>query len=421
MKDIRMSKREVDMISMFDCILKGEISQKKAAEILGLTPRQVRRRQRRYEAFGALGLAHKNRGKTSNRRIPSEVEAAALDLLRTIYRGFGPTLAAEKLEKNHEIVMSKESVRKLMKGSGLWISREKRKIERLWRERKHHFGELIQIDGSYHRWFNNEFSTLIAFIDDATSIVELYFADHETTESLATITQSYLKKYGRPVALYADCGKVYKVNMYKYEQPRQTQFVRMLGELDIRMINAHSPQAKGRVERLFKTLQDRLVKELALLNIKTIDEANSYLRESFIAELNEKISIPAKNELDLHRSIENYDLKAIFSYKEKRKLNNDRTICYLGRWFLLNKLQPFKLYVGCSITVCSNFDGAVSLMANGHRLDFKEIEKPVKQAKTKEKKQQNTNSRPIIKPAENHPWKLEGKSNFLKLQKSGHF
>lgn len=420
MKDKRMSKKEADMVYIFECIVNKEISQTKAAQILCLSTRHIRRKLRRYEKEGSLSLAHANRGKLSNRRTAGETIALIMSLLETRYSGYGPTLAAEKLAKYHAIPIDHETLRRLMIQHGLWQKKERRVVEHVWRERKHHFGELVQIDGSYHKWFNDTYSTLIAFIDDATSVVELFFADFETTESLAIITQSYLAKHGRPRSLYADCGKVYKVNNAKDQDHHETQFVRMLGELDIKMIHAYSPQAKGRVERLFKTVQDRLVKDLALHNIKTMEEANAYLRNVFMAEINELISIQAKNELDLHRSLDGFDLKTIFCHKETRKLNKDRTISYYGRWFLIKKEQPVRLYAGSVITVCRDFDGTISLMLGNKRLDYKEIEKPLKQAKPKENELFKVDGREHNgqKPPRNHPWRSGGKYDVPKSPKA---
>lgn len=417
MKDFRMNKKEADQIIIFDSIIKGQISQKEAAIILKLGPRQVRRKLKRYLMQGAEGLVHRSRGKPSNRRLSEEIRVKIVELLTTIYPNLGPTLAAEKLAENHQIYIDHETLRRLMIEESLWQMHQRKFISHVWRERKLCLGELVQVDGSYHQWFNNQYTTLIAFIDDATGMVELLFADHETTESLVNISKSYLNKYGRPRALYADCGRVYKINNAKDVRDRDTQFGRMLKELDIEIIHAYSPQAKGRVERLFKTLQDRLVKELKLRKIETIEDANGFLKEVYIDIFNQKFSKPARSTVNLHRSIEGYDLNAIFCIKEVRILNNDRTISYKNRLFFLRKDQPVQLYKKCKITVCVHLDGTISLRFSGKKLDYKEIvDKPHREKKRPEKIIRNN----LFRPPQNHPWRNPGEMDTLKESKRGH-
>ena len=406
MKDIRMSRAELDQIAIIDSIIKGQITQREAALVLSLSTRQVRRKLMRYLKEGSPGFAHKGRGKRSNRKISEEKRAQILELLNAKYPKLGPTLASEKLSENHAIAVDHETLRRMMIEEGLWQVHQRKFISHVWRERKMCFGELIQVDGSYHKWFNNQYSTLIAFIDDATGIVELLFANHETTESLSAITQTYLKKYGRPKAVYADRGKVYKVNNAKYyDKERYTQYERMLRELDIEMIHAYSPQAKGRVERLFKTLQDRLVKELELRQIKTMVEANEFLRSIYIDLHNLKFKKEARNSIDLHQSIDGHDLNSIFCIKEDRILNNDRTITYRDRCFLIKKEQPIQLYRKCAITVSTYFDGTIALTVNGKKLDYREI---IKMPMVKKKETLKARINTAYKPPHNHPWRNPG-------------
>ena len=405
MKDIRMSRKELDQIIIFDSIIKGQITQKDAGLKLSLSTRQVRRKLKRYIKEGAPGLAHKGRGKPSNRKLSDETRAQILELLTTIYLKLGPTLAAEKLAENHHIFVDHETLRRLMIEEGLRQVEQRKFISHVWREPKSCFGELVQVDGSYHRWFGDKYTTLVAFIDDATGIVELLFADHETTESLSAVTKSYLNKYGRPKALYSDCGRVYKVNNAKDGKQRETQFVRMLRELDIDIIHAHSAEAKGRVERLFRTLQDRLVKELALCKIETIEEANKFLKEVYIDRYNQKFRKQAKYDINLHQSIEDYDLNSIFCIKEERILNNDRTIGYHNRCFFIKKEQPVQLHRKSVITVCVAFDGTITLKAQGKRLDYKEIVKPVSAGK---KQPERIRQNKLYIPPRNHPWRNAG-------------
>jgi transposase InsO family protein len=417
---INLKPKQADQIDIFESILKRRITQKEGAEILALSPRQVRRKLKRYIAEGKAGLIHKNLGKSSNRKVKKGLKDKVIGLLETTYRGYGPTLASEKLREYHEIDLDHETLRRIMIAEDLHVTKKRRLITHMWRERKHNYGELIQIDGSYHRWFNDErYYTLIAFIDDATSRVELLFADYESNESLIAITRAYLAKHGRPIALYADRGRAYKVTNGKDVKNRITQFQRMLKELDIRLIHAYSPQAKGRVERLFKTLQDRLIKELELRNIKTIAEANKFLQENFIDQYNEKFSVEAIGAVDLHRKLDGYDLNTILCVKEKRILNNDRTISYKNKLFLLDKNQPIQLLRSSKVTVCISSEIGIKLIFNGHSLKFREIEmkKPRVMQKV-EKVDKRTLGR---KPSANHPWKTAKKEDISIEFKRGHF
>lgn len=404
MREIRLSHKEQNQVSILESIQRGEITQKEGAAILAMSVRQVIRRLQRYVKEGLAGLAHKSRGRPSNRAIPPEIRQQVAKLLSTKYKDFGPTFAAEKLAENEGIVLNHETVRRIMIAEGLLEKRSRKLNKHVWREPKHHFGELVQIDGSPHRWFgeDQEKSTLMAMVDDASNRSYLMFAQEETTQASAEITELYIKKYGRPRKLYSDKGKTFKVNNGSDLKKRKTQYQRMLGELDIEIAHAHTPQAKGRIERSFKKHQDRLVKELALRGIKTIEKANKFLREVYIDAHNKKFEKQAKGKLDLHQSIEGYDLKSIFCLKKDCTLNSDNTVQYKGRWFLLSKKQPIPLYKKSVVTVCENFDKTIVLMHKGQRLEYREIEKrPAKEpAASTERKVSNV----IRKPSKNHPW-----------------
>ncbi len=411
MKDFRMSKKELDQVLILDSILKGELTQNEGSVLLNLSTRQVRRKLKRYQKAGIPGLVHESRGKPGNRRTPTEIVEKAIHLIKTLYKDWGPTFVAQKFAKKHDIHIDHETLRRIMIREQL-RSEKKKKTKKVytWRERKWCFGELLQADGSYHDWFSTgEYCTLIAFIDDATSNVELLFADHETYNSLIDITLAYIKKYGFPRAIYVDCGKVYRVNNGTDRKNRKTQYQRMLAEVDIEVIHAYSPQAKGRVERLFGTLQDRLAKELVLNKIKTIDDANKFLKAGFIEEFNQQFSVEPTKDIDLHRSIEGYKLNSIFCIKKNRILKNDRTINYEGRWFALGKDQPIRLYPRSIITVCTYRDGTISLMANDHRLKYSEINKPKKRVQEATDPYKTDRRTLGNKPPQNHPWRKSGK------------
>lgn len=405
METYSMNKKELNQVEILSKVRSGAITLKKATELCGLSYRQMKRKYKSYKKSGPAGLIHKSRGKPSNRGISQVIMDTILNLIKTIYMGFGPTLLAEKLEESHQIKVDHETVRKLMIKEGLLDTRKKRAIQRSWRDPKHHEGEMSQLDGSYHIWFGDTYSTLIAFIDDATKRVYARF-EPESVIGVTNVFRKFINKYGLPRSIYCDRGKVFKVNNSKNKQA-ETQFKRMCNELDVELKFAYSPQAKGRVERLFRTLQDRLVKELKLQNITNIQDANRIL-ESFLEKFNSKFSVSAKNREKFYRSADNYDLNSILCYKFQRKLNNDYTISFRNRWFQLGEKQPVILYARDIIDVYEAFDGTISLWKKGSRLNCFEIEKRVKTPKIK----------PVIddykftvdpkKPSRNHPWRNPG-------------
>lgn len=407
--EVVMSKKEASQIAIFDAVANKKMTQKEASHLTNLSTRQVSRKASRYKKYGYMGLIHKGRGKKGNRGIDEDVKQKILELLRGKYPGYGPTLAAEKLYEYEGITIDHETLRKLMIANNLWEKKKRKRKTFVWRERKHHAGEMALADGSKHIWFGNEYSTLVAFIDDATSVIELYFDKEETIESMSAVTKLYLKKHGRPRSIYTDRGKVFKVNNAKNTKKHFTQYQNMLSELDIALIHAYSPQAKGRVERLFRTLQDWLPKELKLRGIKTLRRANKFLQDIFIEYANKKLAVKPKSDVNLHQSIEDCDLNSIFCLKYKRILNNDNTIVYKNRFLLLAKKQSIMLHKDEKITVNVNFDKTIILTARGHKLDYTEIEKRPKQ----EKESKKARLLSFYKPPLNHPWRSNSFSNFL--------
>ncbi len=398
-----MSKKELRQAELFVQVKNGGITLKKAIEHSPVGERQTRRNYKKYLEENTLGLIHKGCGKPGNRAINPETKKFAVELLTTQYLNYSIVLAAEMLKKYHNLEMSVSTLRRIAIAEGIHVPRKKRSIQRQWREPKEHKGELVQLDGSYHQWFEGDdrYYTLIAFIDDATREIFIRFAD-ESTYGVATAFKEYIEQNGIPLKLYTDRGKVFKVNMgsNKYAE---TQFGRICTELDCRIIFAYSPQAKGRVERLFRTLQDRLVKELKRQSITTIEEANIMLKNYYIEGHNKQFSVEPKKNHDMHRSAKNYNLNAIFCYKEQRKLNNDATISYNNKWYQLLKNQSVKLHSGDSVDVYISFDNTISLWRNGIRLNYKSIEKPVKkQSIEDEYKFKRTQPRKV--PA-HHPWR----------------
>lgn len=381
---VTMTRKERDQIAIFEQIKSKKLTQIRASFILKLSLRQIKRRFKRYLKEGPDGLVHKLRGRKSNHNIDKSIKERILAILRNEFVGFGPTFAAEKLWELHRINVSHETLRQLMIKNNLWEPKQKKKSKHYWRERKHCIGELIQVDGSKHIWFGDQYSTLVVFIDDATSkIMYAEFFDEETIESLSKSTRKYVETHGRPIALYVDRGKVFKINTGKTHNI--TQYHRMLKELGIDLIFAYSPQAKGRVERSFGTHQDRLVKELKLAEINSLEQANEFLHKTYINQHNAKFAVSPKELADLHKSIQNYDLNSIFCIKESRILKEDNTIVYKTHWFRLDKVQPIMLQKKQAIIVLENFDGTIILMANNKRLFFKEITKPAPKKRERNK------------------------------------
>lgn len=418
METLNMSKKELNQISIFDKLAVKEIKQKQAAKQLGIGIRQVKRKLKEYRRLGAASLAHKGRGAAGNHTLDPAVKSEALSLVSNLYPDFGPTFASEKLEEIHNLKIHPETLRLLMADDGIWKIKHQKVETHFWRERKETFGEMAQLDGSPHDWFEDRADrcALLAFIDDATSqILHLEFADSESTASIMNATKKYLLKHGRPVSYYSDRGSVYKVNLNNKEKDKLTQYGRALTELDIELIYARSPQAKGRVERLFGILQDRLVKEMRLRDISSMKEANRYLEEEYIAIHNAKFSVKPAEEGDLHQSIDGCIFDDIFCLKEERKVNNDMTVQYKTKWFQIEKVQPTIVRPKDIVEIWEKLAGTITIVLRKTKLDHTELlNKPIKQVLLKERIEKT----PWI-PSKDHPWRniTKSKSDISILEK----
>ena len=428
MKRLELTQGEIDRMIILERIKNNDLTQEEAAKIMNLSSRQVRRKLKRYIIAGAAGLVHKNRGKQSNRAIPTPVVEEIFQLIEKKYSQLrekaGPTFISDQLKKNDGIIINHETLRRLMIKRGQWKVYKKKQQVHQWRERKHHLGELVQVDGSYHIWFGQEKSTLIAFIDDATGRIPLAeFVDRESTENLALLTQDYVKQHGRPLALYSDRGSTYKVNNNKDGVKHETHYQKMLHELDIELIHARSPQAKGRIERLFKTLQDRLVKELEIARITTCDAANHYLKTTYIPEHNAKFAVEPLVKADFHRSIDAFNLHSIFCLKFERIINNDYTVCFKDKWLQLDKSQKEFIRRGQKVCIHQHFDGTIDITRNDKRLIFKRITKQKTKLKsTLLKEDMRGKNRASYKPPTSHPWRHFEKKQDISIELPiGHF
>lgn len=419
MEFVTMNKAELEQVGIFERLVKKELKQKEGAKILDLSIRQVKRKVKEYRKSGAASLVHGNRGKESNRVTDKEKAQQAIGLIKKHYSDFGPTLASEALEERHGIIINHETLRKLMIKEGIRKSRYKKAVvKHFWRERKECFGEMVQLDGSPHHWFEDRADpcTLIAFIDDATSqILWLEFTKSESTESLMKSTRSYIEKFGKPASFYADRGVVYKVNNNNPDNDKITQYKRALDELHTKLIHARSPEAKGRVENLFGTLQDRLVKALRLANISTMKEANKYVKEAYIPKHNAKFAVKPKSETNMHKPINGYNLDNVFCLKEDRRINNDFTISYKGRWLQLAGKQATVVRPKNVVVIHEQLDRTIEIYLRKTKLNYKELPKrPEKQnmiAKVtilRERKQWT--------PPANHPWRKNMKRDISTVQ-----
>jgi transposase len=327
--ELRMSRKERDRLKVMDQLAQGRITQQQAAERLGMSARQVRRLQGRYAAEGDRGLVHTLRGRPSNRRIDPAVRERAIELLRVKYHDFGPTLASEHLAQDDGIAASRETVRGWMRQGGLWAAQRKGRPHRRRRPRRACFGELVQMDTSTHDWLEGrgEPCVLITMIDDATGRKLMHFERADTTATNMGLILDWVARYGRPLALYTDWARHFKQAPQRGQKSalKPTQIERALHELEIRLIAAHSPQAKGRVERSHGTDQDRLVKKLRLAGVRTIEAANRFLQEVYLAQVAERFTVEAAG-ADAHRSARGYDLEAILSVQEERSVANDYTV-----------------------------------------------------------------------------------------------
>jgi hypothetical protein len=342
-------------------------------------------------------------------------KARVLELYREKYGDFGPTLACEYLAKDDELNVGVETLRQWLIAESLWSSRRRRPVHRTWRERKGHFGEMVQLDGSHHDWFEGrrEKAVLMVLIDDATNRTYAKFFEGETTEASFETFRRYVGRYGLPRSVYADRASIYRttrdatVDENLADKLPETQFGRAMQELDVELILAHSPQAKGRVERRNAVFQDRLVKALRLKGISDLEGANAFLDDEFLTDLNEKFNVPARAQSDLHRRIpRRVKLERVLSFQEERVVQNDWTIRWRNRWFQLTKENQKLALVKRKLTVCEQLDGTVLLLLGKRVLSWEELpERPVRVATVPSPDKSQKSSDTHRKPSAKHPWR----------------
>ncbi len=397
--------RELRNLHIVRKVMDKEIRQIEAAELLCMSTRQIRRIVKRVRVEGDTGVIHRSRGRSSNRRIRGEIRDKVLELYRSEYGDFGPTLAAEKLEERQGVKVNHETLRLWLIESGDWQKRRKRRAHRRWRERKHHFGEMVQMDGSHHDWFEGRgpWCVLMGYIDDATGRVFGRFYDYEGTIPAMGSFREYVRKHGLPLAVYLDRHTTYKspakpsIEDELAGRMPLSEFERALKELGVEVIHASSAPAKGRVERLFGTLQDRLVKEMRLRGIRAVEEGNRFLRE-YLPRYNRRFAVRPQERSDFHRPVPpGVNLDSILCIQAERAVRNDFTVAYDGKLYQIEERVH-----ASSIMVHKRIDGVLKMVYRGKALRFREIAaRPVKPRKPVARVEK-AKSHPV--PAD-HPWR----------------
>ena len=387
---ITMNEKEQERIEVLERLVRKEIKSAEAAKLLGVTKRQVRRQKRRYQQEGVKGLIHRGRGKASNRKISEEEIKQVMNIVQTKYHDFGPTFASEKLMEIEGIAWSDEKLRQEMIKHGLWEPKRRRKaVVHQMRERRPCEGELVQIDGSPHDWFEGRggigICTLLVFIDDATGkLLWLELCESESTLSYFHSMDGYLTKHGRPLAFYSDKHGVFRVNKakdgMKEESVGLTQFGRACKELDIETIFANSPQAKGRVERMNETLQDRLVKEMRLRNISTMQEANRFVQEEYMDQFNRQFAVTPAESTNMHRPlVATQKLADILIIQETRIVSKNLTCQYEQMLYQIQTNRSAYTLRQKKILIRQTRDGQVSMWDGKQQLQYTTLKRQSRQ------------------------------------------
>jgi len=425
METILMSFQERRRLEVFSRVRSGEMTLGEAGELLQLSYRQVKRIGSRYQQEGDGGLVHRGRGRASNRQPAVQTKEQALALYQTQYADYGPTLAAECMAKEDGVTVAVSTLRRWLREAGLWERRRKRRVHRRRRERRRHVGELLQLDGSHHDWFEGRrpvnvpdvmytgWAVLMVMIDDATGCVLARFYENESWHSVADVFQQYVAYYGLPRGLYVDRHGIYRADREPtseeilLNQPPETQFGRAMRELDVELILARSAQAKGRVERMNGTLQDRLVKALRRGGISDLASANRFLEETFLPEFNARFRVPATEAEDWHRApTEGTDLSRVLSIQETRVVQNDWTVRWQNRVLQLPRESAEVVQPSQRVTVCEQLDGVLRIFAGEVELSWSTAcREPAHERSKRKPRNGPTGSSQGQKPRADHPWR----------------
>ncbi len=423
---ISMSQKELDRYDIIKRVINHELTGVKAAKLLCLSVRHVKRLKASVIKYGAHGLIHKNRGKPSNRRICDKEHNIIINLIHKHYKGFKPTHLSEKLMDIHNINRDPKTIRSIMISEDIWKPRKckSKHKHRSWRMRKEHYGQMMQFDGSYHDWFEGRDdigeACLLLAIDDATGkITKAEFAQHEGVLPVFSFWKDYVLIHGKPRTIYLDKFSTYKMNqaVAKDNHETRTQFQRAMESLQIEDISAHSPEAKGRVERAFETLQDRLVKEMRLAGINTWEQGNIFMKDIFVPWFNKRYGIEAQIQGDLHRPLtikEKNKLDSIFSRHTTRTVNNDFTISFNKCWYQLIIKQPVTVCKKDKVVVEERLDHGIHIRLRDKSLNYEII--PNRKPKvtkhvpwvipaSNDYKDDKMVPQKTIKPTIDHPWR----------------
>lgn len=428
---ISMSQKEMDRSDIIGRVMRKELMGVEAAKLLKLSTRQVKRLKVVVKKHGFKGLVHKGRGKPSNRRIPEKERKQIAELLHEHYHDFKPTHASEKLRDVHHIARDPKTIRTILIEEQLWKPRrgKKKHEHRMWRPRKERFGQIQQFDGSYHDWFEGRDgigeACLLLSIDDATgNITHARFVHDEGVLPVLAFWKDYILAHGKPRSIYVDKFSTYKMNQQvaKENHDTRTQFQRAMESLHVEDISANSPEAKGRVERVFETLQDRLVKEMRLAGINTWEEGNKFLEETFLPWFNERYCVEAMESGDLHQPLtlkEKSLLDSIFSRHTQRTVGNDFTISFNKTWYQLTKGQPVTVCKKDKVTMEERFDGSIHIRFKGKSLNSEILpERPKHLAKSVPWVLEASAKQPralqgFKKPATDHTWRQQIRAQVL--------
>ena len=402
-------------LTVIEELIEGRINGTTAANRLNLSVRQIKRLKVKFKKYGHDGLIHGARGKQGLRKTDISLENNIVRIIRKNYHDFGPTMAWEKLQEVHSIVLSDETIRAIMIRNNIWKSKKRKRSQYFcWRDRRASYGQLQQFDGSYHDWFEGRNpllpeACLLASIDDATGkITQAVMGVNESVTAVFSFWMEYVKTNGIPSEIYLDKFSTYKINHKEATDNIElmTQFKRAMRQLGTNLIFANTPQAKGRIERLFQTLQDRLIKEMRLAHINTIEEANIFLKDKFIHWYNGRYAVIPKSDNNCHRKLDistALKLKSIFAKHSIRGINNDFTIQYKTKWYQLKQIQPTTVFKTDKVLIEERPNGTIKIKYKDHYLNFFELpEKPLK-----------VTSSPIVLtehksnwiPPKDHPWR----------------
>lgn len=416
---IEMSMKELKRVGIIQRVVEGKLGQQTASKLIDVTDRQVRRIVKRYRSEGERGLVHRLRGKASNRKLDDQLKTKTLKLYQEKYRDFGPTLAHEKLEEKHGIQIGCQTLRRWLIEAKVWeVQKKSKNKQHEWRARKECFGQMIQLDGSHHDWLEGRGPKLVlmGYIDDATSRVFARFYDYEGTIPVLDSFYRYASRYGLPQSVYLDRHAAYwssglmtvEEELLGRSRP-ESQLERALRQLGVSVIHAYSPQAKGRIERLFGTFQDRLVKELRLEAVKTKEEANQFL-EQYLTVYNRRFSISPQADTNLHRPESRKRLKQILSIQTLHTLRNDNTIRHENRFYQV--LKPWKYQRPKQILFEERLDGKLYLTDKGRELPWRLIPELPKKTQNKV----NLKPRKPMTPSMDHPFKKQSFAQYLRMR-----